>query len=106
MTEDATTQTDPANQQATPEGTDDQSQAGREITIKHNREEISLPEDQIVELAQKGFDYKSKLNELGEQRRQVEEQASEFDQMKQFKNYLDSNPEKAARIAAIIEGEE
>lgn len=106
MTEDATTPEAPANQQATAEAEAQQSQAEANLTIKHRKEEFDLPKDEVVRLAQKGFDYETKTKELGEQRRQMEEQAAEFDQMRQFKSYLDANPDKAAKIAAVIEGEE
>lgn len=53
------------------EDSDEETEA-RLLKLKYNGEEIEKPEDEVIALAQQGFDYTAKTQKLAEERKQVE----------------------------------
>ena len=47
----------------------------RTLKLKWNNEEIEKPEDEVINLAQQGFDYTQKAQKLADERRAIESQA-------------------------------
>lgn len=68
-----------AEQEDEPEE-DDQEEAT--VTLKHDGKEVSLKQSEVVELAQKGFDYTLKTMALSEDRKAVESERAQAAQLK------------------------
>lgn len=62
---------DAAENEATEEDTQEQKES-RVLKLKHDGVEIEKPEDEVIALAQQGFDYNVKMQKLNEDKRQVE----------------------------------
>jgi hypothetical protein len=72
-------------EEATTEETEEEAPKAEELeTIVHNGEEKQLTKAELKELAQQGFDYTQKTQQLAEQRRYVEQQAQYVRQQAQF----------------------
>lgn len=72
-------------EEATTEETEEEAPKAEELeTIVHNGEEKQLTKAELKELAQQGFDYTQKTQQLAEQRRYVEQQAQYVKQQAQF----------------------
>ena len=54
------------------------------LELRHNGKPIKLKLDEVIEHAQKGFDYTHKTQELAEQRRNVEQYAAHIQQQAEF----------------------
>lgn len=52
-----------------------------EFVLKHNGQELKLPREQALELAEKGFDYTQKTQALAQERRSLQERAELIDHM-------------------------
>lgn len=52
---------------------EDDEEPPRMLKIKHDGQDIEKPETEIIELAQKGFDYTQKTQQLAEERKSIEE---------------------------------
>src|SRR5574343_1014230 len=82
---------DPANEEpdaeaeVTEETEEEEAPKAEELeTIVHNGEEKQLTKAELKELAQQGFDYTQKTQQLAEQRRYVEQQEQYVRQQAQF----------------------
>lgn len=86
---------DPTGDEPAPEEPEDEEEAAEETeeeapkaeeleTIVHNGEEKQLTKAELKELAQQGFDYTQKTQQLAEQRRYVEQQEQYVRQQAQF----------------------
>jgi hypothetical protein len=53
----------------------DEAPEPRVLKLKHNGEEVDKTEEEVIALAQQGFDYTQKTQQLAEERRQIESQA-------------------------------
>lgn len=74
-----------AEQSGEPEAEGEETPKAEELeTITHNGEEKQLTKAELKELAQQGFDYTQKTQQLAEQRRYVEQQAQYVQQQAQF----------------------
>lgn len=74
-----------AEEEATTEETEEEAPKAEELeTIVHNGEEKQLTKAELKELAQQGFDYTQKTQQLAEQRRYVEQQEQYVRQQAQF----------------------
>lgn len=74
-----------AEEEAAEETEDEEAPKAEELeTIVHNGEEKQLTKAELKELAQQGFDYTQKTQQLAEQRRHVEQQAQYVQQQAQF----------------------
>lgn len=72
-------------EEATTEETEEEAPKAEELeTIVHNGEEKQLTKAELKELAQQGFDYTQKTQQLAEQRRYVEQQEQYVRQQAQF----------------------
>lgn len=49
-----------------------EQQEARRLKLKHNGEEVELDEAEVINLAQQGYDYTKKTQQLAEERKQVE----------------------------------
>lgn len=57
------------------EETEDEEQepeSGRKLRLKHNGEEVEMDEAEVINLAQQGYDYTKKTQQLAEERKQIE----------------------------------
>lgn len=52
---------------------EDDEEPPRMLKIKHDGQDIEKPETEVIELAQKGFDYTQKTQQLAEERKSIEE---------------------------------
>lgn len=52
----------------------------RELTLKYKGQDMTLPEDQVVKLAQQGWDYTQKTQALAEQQRQLQASQAQLQQ--------------------------
>lgn len=52
---------------------EDDQEPPRMLKIKHDGQDIEKPETEVIELAQKGFDYTQKTQQLAEERKSIEE---------------------------------
>ena len=80
---------------------DDNEEAQEEPTVvlKHDGKEVSLKQSEVVELAQKGFDYTQKTMALAEDRKAVEaERGKATENRKQYEQTLSQS---VARLQAI-----
>jgi hypothetical protein len=67
-----------------PEGEDDEAQQDEPtFKLKHEGKEVELPQSEVVELAQKGFDYTQKTMAVAEERKAVEAERSQAEQYRQ-----------------------
>lgn len=70
-----------ANEEAEEEVEEDEPQY---LEIKHNGKPVKLSLEEVIENAQKGFDYTTKTQEIAEQRKQVENYAKHVQEQAQF----------------------
>lgn len=68
------------------------------IELKHNGKPVKLNLDEVIEHAQKGFDYTQKTQELADQRKQVEQYAQFVQQQAEFQKQFQA---EAAQIGAL-----
>ena len=68
------------------------------IELKHNGKPVKLKLDEVIEHAQKGFDYTQKTQELADQRKQVEQYAQFVQQQAEFQKQFQA---ETAQIGAI-----
>jgi hypothetical protein len=67
-----------------PEGEDDEAQQDEPtFKLKHEGKEVELPQSEVVELAQKGFDYTQKTMAVAEERKAVEIALNQAEQFRQ-----------------------
>lgn len=83
-----------------PEGEDDQDeQEEATVVLKHDGKDVPLKQSEVVELAQKGFDYTQKTMALADERKAVEEQ---YAQATDARNRHDQSlSDSIARLQAI-----
>lgn len=62
---------------------DEEEQEEATIVLKHEGKEVSLKQSEVVELAQKGFDYSQKTMAVAEERKAVEAQRSQVETYRQ-----------------------
>lgn len=75
ISDDETTTNEESNEdslEADSENKEQEQEEQRTIKIKHNGQEIEKPESEIIDLAEKGFDYTQKAQNLADERRSVE----------------------------------
>lgn len=82
-----------------------EEQEARILTLKHNGEEVQKTEEEVITLAQQGFDYTQKTQALAEERKQVEAysqalkaQEDQFQQQVQIQSVL---MQEIASVTAI-----
>jgi len=84
---------------------DEEEEPPRMLKIKHDGNEIEKPETEIIELAQKGFDYTQKTQQLAEERKAVEQFAQDLRQneelIKQQYQTQSALIEQIAKVTAI-----
>lgn len=83
----------------TPAETDETSEEPEKYTIKWQGQEKEVTQDELLDLAQKGFDYTKKTQDL----------ATERDNLAPYvglANQIKSNPILASQIAALISGQQ
>ncbi len=81
----ATEPEDEADENAEEADAKSSEEAPQELeTIVHNGEEKKLTKDELKELAQQGFDYTQKTQQIAEQRRYLEQQEAAIQQRAQF----------------------
>lgn len=68
------------------------------IELKHNGKPVKLKLEDVIEQAQKGFDYTQKTQEIADQRKQVEQYAQFIQQQAQFQQQFQG---EIAQIAAM-----
>lgn len=61
------------DQEEEQEEQEEEEEAPRLMKLKHDGQEIEKPETEVIELAQKGFDYTQKTQQLAEERKAIEE---------------------------------
>lgn len=67
-----------------PEGEDDEEKQDEPtFKLKHEGKEVELPQSEVVELAQKGFDYTQKTMAVAEERKAVEAARGQAEQFRQ-----------------------
>lgn len=68
------------------------------VEIRHNGKPVKLKLDEVIEHAQKGFDYTQKTQELAEQRRNLEQYAQELTRQQEFQQQFQQD---YAQISAM-----
>ena len=76
------------------------------IEINYRGRAVKLPEDKVKALAQKGYDYETKMASLKEERKQVAADAENFSEFKEFQEYLRQNPAVGSTIQQVLEAAE
>ena len=89
------------------EATEEEAAEARILKLKYNGEEVEKPEEEVIALAQQGFDYTQKTQKLAEERKQIETQAQaikaqeqEFQQRVQLQSAV---LQEIAKVTAIDE---
>lgn len=73
------------------EETEEEEQEEPIVTLKHDGKEFTLKQSEVVELAQKGYDYSQKTMALAEERKAVESMRSQADELRlQHQQALDN----------------
>lgn len=67
------------------------------VTMNYRGEQVQVTKTKAIELAQKGFDYESKMAAL-------REDSQDYAGFKAMSQWMDENPDKAARVQRIIAG--
>ena len=80
---------------------EDDSQEEATFTIKHDGKEVNLKQSELVELAQKGFDYTHKTMAVAEERKAVDAAKQEAASLSQ--QYQQALGESVARLQAFTE---
>lgn len=74
----------------------------RLLKLKYDGKEIEKPEDEVIDLAQQGFDYTQKTQKLADERRSIEQQAEAIKAQEQaFEQHRKVHAEMIQDIAAI-----
>lgn len=68
------------------------------IELKHNGKPVKLKLDEVIEHAQKGFDYTQKTQELADQRKQIEQYAQFVQQQAEFQKQFQ---QETAHLGAL-----
>ena len=76
---------------------DEVEEVAEPTKINHRGHEVSVEQEELINLAQKGFDYEQKMGELKEEVREIEG-------FKALKEILDEDPAKAEKVRRIIAG--
>lgn len=75
------------------------------FTIKHDGKEVSLKQSELIELAQKGFDYTQKTMALGNEREASKVEREQIaQQRKHYEDRLSEQEQHLQALAQIIEG--
>lgn len=86
-------------EQASDEDTPEET---RKLKLKRGDEEIEIPEDEAIELAQKGYDYTKKTQALAEERKLIEERAQAIQAQEQYlKQYAQAQNALIKEVAKI-----
>lgn len=86
-------------EQASDEDTPEET---RKLKLKRGEEEIEIPEEEAIELAQKGYDYTKKTQALAEERKLVEERAQALQAQEQYlKQYAQAQNALIKEVAKI-----
>ena len=81
----------------TPEEEPEQ-EAGELLTMNYRGEQVQVTRDKAIELAQKGFDYETKMAAL-------KETNADYAGYEAMKEWMAANPDEAAKVKSIIAGE-
>ncbi len=79
-------------------------QAPRRLKIQYRKQEVELPEDEVQRLAAMGFDYSTKMHELGRKKKELEIAQNDAQLVKDFNEYrayLRQNPELASAVSDL-----
>jgi hypothetical protein len=71
------------------------------IVLKHEGKEVSLKQSEVVELAQKGFDYTAKTMAVAEERKAAEAEKAKASELRQ--SFEDASTEAINRLTAYTE---
>lgn len=80
------------------EQAEEESEEEETLELRHNGKPIKLKLDEVIEHAQKGFDYTHKTQELAEQRRNVEQYAQHIQEQAKFQQQFQA---EMAEISAM-----
>lgn len=72
--------------------------AARELELKWKGQSVRLPEDEVVSLAQKGYDYSQKTAELAREREQMAAQRAQLDQQAAELRQVLSDPQQLRQL--------
>lgn len=86
--EDDSATDEPEAEDADPAEEEAESETPEYITIKHNGKDVELTYDEVLENAQKGFDYTRKTMELAAERKTIETQVAQAKQEIQLQSAL------------------
>jgi hypothetical protein len=76
-------ETDDVGESEGEDDAEDEQQEEPTVTLKHDGKEVTLKQSEVVELAQKGFDYTQKTMAVGEERKAVEAEKAKVSESRQ-----------------------
>jgi len=83
----------------TEDESDEEAEDDATVVLKHDGKEVTLKQSEVVELAQKGFDYTQKTMALAEERKAVDAERSKAAESRQ--QYEQTLNESVARLEAL-----
>lgn len=66
-----------------PEEAEEEAEEESTVTLKHDGKEVTLKQSEVIELAQKGFDYTNKTMAVAEERKAVQAEREQAEQFRQ-----------------------